>query len=138
MNQKHAPFLLSWISLLLRGLEDYLASILLIECNEMLFIDEIGDIPLELQPKLLRELQEGEFERLGSTQTQHVDFRVVAATNADLWRLMSEKRFRSDLYYRLNAFTFPRPLLRNRGEDIPGLGRHFVAKEMRDVLAAHF
>jgi sigma54-dependent transcription regulator len=69
-----------------------------------LFLDEIGDIPVELQPKLLCVLQEGEFERLGSTQTQRVNVRLVAATNGDLGRLISEKRFRSDLYYRLNVF----------------------------------
>jgi formate hydrogenlyase transcriptional activator len=91
-----------------------------------LFLDEIGDIPLELQAKLLRVLQEGEFERLGSTQTQRVDVRLVAATNGDLWKLVSEKRFRSDLYYRLNVFPIPVPALRDRIEDIPLLVRHFV------------
>jgi formate hydrogenlyase transcriptional activator len=74
-----------------------------------LFLDEIGDIPLELQAKLLRFLQEGEFERLGSTQTQRVNVRLVAATNADLLKLVSEKRFRRDLYYRLNVFPIPVP-----------------------------
>jgi formate hydrogenlyase transcriptional activator len=93
-----------------------------------LFLDEIGDIPLELQAKLLRVLQEGEFERLGSTQTQKVNVRLVAATNADLLRLVSEKRFRSDLYYRLNVFPIPVPPLRDRAADIPLLVRHFVAK----------
>jgi formate hydrogenlyase transcriptional activator len=93
-----------------------------------LFLDEIGDIPLELQAKLLRVLQEGEFERLGSNQTQRVNVRVVAATNGDLLKLVSEKRFRSDLYYRLNVFPIPVPLLRNRAEDIPLLVRHFVNK----------
>jgi formate hydrogenlyase transcriptional activator len=93
-----------------------------------LFLDEIGDIPLELQPKLLRVLQEGEFERLGSTQTQRVNVRLVAATNGDLWKLISEKRFRSDLYYRLNVFPISVPPLRDRAEDIPLLVTHFVAK----------
>jgi formate hydrogenlyase transcriptional activator len=93
-----------------------------------LFLDEIGDIPLELQAKLLRVLQEGEFERLGSTQTQRVNVRLVAATNGNLAKLVSEKRFRSDLYYRLNVFPIPVPPLRDRVEDIPPLVRHFVAK----------
>jgi len=93
-----------------------------------LFLDEIGDIPFELQAKLLRVLQEGEFERLGSTQTQKVNVRLVAATNADLLKLVSEKRFRGDLYYRLNVFPIPVPPLRSRPEDIPLLVKHFVAK----------
>jgi formate hydrogenlyase transcriptional activator len=93
-----------------------------------LFLDEIGDIPLELQAKLLRVLQEGEFERLGSNQTQRVHVRLVAATNVDLLKLVSEKRFRSDLYYRLNIFPIPVPALRDRAEDIPLLVRHFVSK----------
>lgn len=93
-----------------------------------LFLDEIGDIPLELQAKLLRVLQEGEFERLGSTQTIRVNVRLVAATNTDLGTLVSEKRFRSDLYYRLNVFPIQVPSLRDRPEDIPHLVRHFVAR----------
>lgn len=93
-----------------------------------LFLDEIGDIPLELQAKLLRVLQEGEFEKLGSTRTQRANVRLVAATNANLWKLVSEKRFRSDLYYRLYVFPIPVPPLRDRTEDIPLLVRHFVSK----------
>jgi formate hydrogenlyase transcriptional activator len=91
-----------------------------------LFLDEIGDIPLELQAKLLRVLQEGEFERLGSTQTQRVNVRLVAATNRDLADMVSKKQFRSDLYYRLNVFPISVPPLRNRLEDIPLLVKHFV------------
>lgn len=93
-----------------------------------LFLDEIGDIPLELQAKLLRVLQEGEFERLGNTQTRRVNVRLVAATNANLLRLVSEKRFRADLYYRLNVFPISLPPLRERTNDIPLLVKHFVAK----------
>jgi len=93
-----------------------------------IFLDEVGDIPLELQPKLLRVLQEQEFERLGSNVTQRVDVRVVAATNADLARLVAEKAFRSDLFYRLNVFPIQIPALRERREDIPLLVRYFVQK----------
>jgi formate hydrogenlyase transcriptional activator len=93
-----------------------------------IFLDEVGDIPLELQPKLLRVLQEQEFERLGGTQTTHVDVRVVAATNADLTRKVTDKQFRDDLYYRLNVFPIVVPPLRDRREDIPLLTRHFVQK----------
>ena len=96
-----------------------------------LFLDEIGDIPLELQPKLLRVLQEQEFERLGSTRTQRVDARVVAATNADLAPMVAEKKFRSDLYYRLNVFPISIPPLRDRRDDIPRLVRHFANKFAR-------
>ena len=96
-----------------------------------LFLDEIGDIPLELQPKLLRVLQEQEFERLGSTRTQRVDVRVVAATNADLAPMIAEKKFRSDLYYRLNVFPIAVPPLRDRRDDIPRLIRHFANKYAR-------
>ena len=93
-----------------------------------LFLDEIGDIPLELQPKLLRVLQEQEFERLGSTRTQRVDVRVVSATNVNLSLMVAEKKFRSDLYYRLNVFPMSLPPLRERRDDIEHLVRHFVAK----------
>jgi formate hydrogenlyase transcriptional activator len=92
-----------------------------------LFLDEIGDMPLDLQAKLLRVLQEQEFERLGGTMTHRVSVRVVAATNQDLDRLVSEKRFRSDLYYRLRVFPIVIPPLRCRREDIPLLVGHFVS-----------
>src|ERR1700692_406427 len=91
-----------------------------------LFLDEIGDIPLELQAKLLRVLQEQEFERLGSAYTRRVNVRVVAATNQDLTGLVAEQRFRLDLYYRLNVFPIALPPLRHRPEDIPMLVAHFV------------
>jgi formate hydrogenlyase transcriptional activator len=90
------------------------------------FLDEIGDISLALQPKLLRILQEQEFERLGSNRTLRVDVRVVAATNKDLSVLVEERKFRSDLFYRLNVFPIMLPPLRERREDIPYLVRHFV------------
>jgi formate hydrogenlyase transcriptional activator len=96
-----------------------------------LFLDEVGDLPLELQPKLLRILQEHEFERLGSTRTMKVDIRLVAATHRDLETMMGENQFRSDLYYRLNVFAIRIPPLRERPEDIPVLVRYFTDKYAR-------
>ncbi len=116
-----------------------------------LFLDEIGDLPLELQPKLLRALQEQEFERLGGSQTIRVNVRVVAATNQNLAELVAAKRFRADLYYRLNVIPICLPALRERVEDIPLLVEYFVRKysvrfnkpidliphEVMEVLQAH-
>jgi len=93
-----------------------------------LFLDEVGDIPIEIQPKLLRALQEREFERLGSNRTKQVDVRLVAATNRDLERMMEHREFRSDLYYRLNVFPIRIPPLRERPEDILLLVRYFTQK----------
>jgi formate hydrogenlyase transcriptional activator len=96
-----------------------------------LFLDEVADLPLDLQPKLLRVLQEQEFERLGSNRTQRVDVRIVAATNGDLSKLVAERAFRNDLYYRLNVFPIHIPALRERPEDVPLLVRYFVQKFSR-------
>src|SRR5579871_922099 len=93
-----------------------------------LFLDEVGDIPIEIQPKLLRALQEREFERLGGTRTQKVNVRLVAATNRELERMVESREFRSDLYYRLNVFPIRIPPLRERPEDIPLLVRYFTQK----------
>ena len=96
-----------------------------------LFLDEVGDIPIDVQPKLLRALQEREFERLGSTRTQRVDVRLVAATNRNLEKMIDSREFRSDLYYRLNVFPIRIPPLRERPDDIPLLVRYFTQKYAR-------
>jgi len=93
-----------------------------------LFLDEVGDIPLDLQPKLLRALQEKSFERLGGTRTIPIDVRLVAATNRNLTQMMGDKLFRSDLYYRLKVFPIITPPLRDHPEDIPLLARYFTKK----------
>jgi formate hydrogenlyase transcriptional activator len=93
-----------------------------------LFLDEVGDIPLELQPKLLRVLQEREFERLGSTRTLRVELRVIAATNRDLAQMVADRQFRRDLFYRLSVFPIQLPALRERGKDIALLVRYFAQK----------
>jgi len=98
-----------------------------------LFLDEVGDIPIEIQPKLLRALQEREFERLGSTHTRKVNIRLVAATNRDLEQMIAAREFRSDLYYRLHVFPIRIPPLRERKEDIPQLVSYFVQKFARQM-----
>jgi formate hydrogenlyase transcriptional activator len=104
-----------------------------------LFLDEVGDIPTEIQPKLLRAFQEREFERLGSTHTRKVNVRLIAATNRDLEKMVADREFRSDLYYRLNVFPIRIPPLRDRREDIPVLVSYFVqkfAKQMQKRIEA--
>jgi formate hydrogenlyase transcriptional activator len=104
-----------------------------------LFLDEVGDIPIEIQPKLLRALQEREFERLGSIHTRRVNIRLVAATNRDLEKMIADREFRSDLYYRLHVFPIRIPPLRDRREDIPQLVSYFVqkfAKQMQKKIEA--
>ena len=98
-----------------------------------LFLDEIGEIPLELQPKLLRALQDGEIERLGSTRRHSVDVRIIAATNRDLWSEVSAGRFRSDLFFRINAFPIVLPPLRDRGDDIQLLAEFFVRTHAKEI-----
>lgn len=98
-----------------------------------LFLDEVGDIPLDLQPKLLRALQEKAFERLGGTRTIPIDVRLVAATNRNLTQMMGDKLFRTDLYYRLKVFPITTPPLRDHPEDIPVLARHFTQKYSREM-----
>jgi formate hydrogenlyase transcriptional activator len=98
-----------------------------------LFLDEVGDMPLVVQPKLLRTLQEHSYERLGSARTKSVDVRLVAATNSDLEQMIEEKQFRRDLYYRLNVFPIRIPALRERREDIPMLVQYFTQKYARQM-----
>src|SRR5262249_45836615 len=98
-----------------------------------LFLDEVGDVPTEIQPKLLRALQEKEFERLGSAHTKKVNVRLIAATNRNLEKMVEAREFRSDLYYRLNVFPIRIPPLRERPEDVPLLVRYFVQKYSRQM-----
>jgi formate hydrogenlyase transcriptional activator len=98
-----------------------------------IFLDEIGDIPIELQPKLLRVLQEREFERLGSTRTLRTDARLIAATNCELQKMVEQRKFREDLFYRLNVFPIYVPALRERSEDIPLLVNHFAQRFARQM-----
>jgi transcriptional regulator with PAS, ATPase and Fis domain len=98
-----------------------------------LFLDEIGELSPELQAKLLRVLEQGQFERLGGTETLQVDIRLIAATNKDLKKAMEEQKFREDLYYRLSVFPIQLPSLRERPEDIPLLASHFLEKFSREL-----
>jgi formate hydrogenlyase transcriptional activator len=98
-----------------------------------LFLDEIGELPLELQPKLLRVLQDQMLEKLGSTRTVRINVRIIAATNQNLARMMEERRFRPDLYYRLNVFPIDLPPLRDRSDDIPALVKYFVQRFSREM-----
>ena len=98
-----------------------------------LFLDEIGDLPPELQPKLLRVLQDQQYERLGSTRTLHADVRIIAATNQDLSRMVEQKTFRADLYYRLSVFPISLPPLRERRDDIPSLVHYFMRRFSRQM-----
>ena len=96
-----------------------------------IFLDEIGELPLALQPKLLRVLQNGEFERIGGQQTIKVDVRIISATNRDLEKEINDGQFREDLYYRLNVFPITIPPLRNRKEDIPLLVNYFIERKAK-------